>query len=272
MDPGPGSSSRHAVADDEGPRGRPRRGSLPPGPPRAPVYTALRPLPLKHNHLLPAALILSSLLHMAALVLFVMHPASRQRVAQHEPTFVKLIELPAGVGGATTGTPGKTSEPTPPKAEEPPKPVQPPKLTLPGKEPPKPKEGPAPIRTDKPGQSVGLGHGGPAGLGGKSAGVILDEPTFQYEWYKARLEDALKSNWRKPVATGTKTISASVHFLITAAGRADDVQIVTSSGSPAFDQSVLRAVYNSAPFPKFPPQYDAPNLGVLYTFELTPEK
>jgi TonB family protein len=272
MEPGAGSSSRHAVADAEGPRQRPRRGSLPPGPPRAPVYTTLRPLPLRHNHLLPAALIFSSILHMVALVLFVMHPASRQRPALREPMMVKLIELPAGIGGATTGTPGKTNEAAPPKVAEPPKPTQPPKLTLPGKVPPKPKEGPAPIRTEKPGQAVGLGHGGPAGLGGKSAGVILDEPTFQYEWYKARLEDALKSNWRKPVQPGAKTLSASVHFLITAAGRADDVQIVSSSGSPAFDQSVLRAVYDSAPFPKFPPQYDAPNLGVLYTFELTPEK
>ena len=270
MESGRGSAGGQAIAGAGGPTRRTLRGAG--RPPRGPVHTTLRPLPPRHNHLLPAALIFSSMLHMVAMVLFVMHPASRQRPAVREPTFVKLIELPAGVGGATIGTPGRTTGPIPPKAPEAPKPQEAPKLTLPGKEPPKPKEGPSPVRTDKPGQAVGLGHGGPAGLGGKGSGVILDEPTFQYEWYKARLEDALKSNWRRPVLQGSKTTSASIHFLITSSGGAEAVQIVTSSGNPAFDQSVLRAVYASVPFPKFPPQYDAPSLGVLYTFELSPEK
>ena len=47
---------------------------------------------------------------------------------------------------------------------------------------------------------------------------------------------------------------------------------VSSSGNTVFDQSVIRAVYDSVPFPKFPPQYEAPRLGVLYTFELLPDK
>lgn len=208
---------------------------------------------------------------MFALVGFVMHPATRQKPLMRNPMMVKLIELPQGIGGATQGTPGRTAEPAPPKAQEPSVLPKPSRLTLPGKAPPKPKEGPAPIRTEKPGQAVGLGHAGPAGLGGKGAAVILDEPTFQYEWYKARLEDALKAHWRRPVASGPKVISASVHFIITASGQVESVQIVTSSNNPAFDQTILRAVYDSVPFPKFPPQYEAANLGVLYTFELTPE-
>lgn len=188
------------------------------------------------------------------------------------PMMVKLIELPAGIGGATQGTPGRTLERMPPREQEPPPLQKPSKVTLPGKVPPKPNQGPTPIRTEKPGQTVGLGHSGPAGLGGKGAAVILDEPTFQYEWYKARLEDALKAHWRRPVASGPKVISASVHFIITVSGQVESVQIVTSSNNPAFDQTILRAVYDSVPFPKFPPQYEATSLGVLYTFELTPEK
>lgn len=253
-------------------RGSSRVRRTPPGPPRGTVFSSLRPLPSRHSHLLPAALIVSSLLHLLALVGFVMHPVTRQRTLLRDPMMVTLIELPPGIGGATQGTPGRTAERPPPRAQEPPVRVNPPKLTLPGKVPAKPAEGPAPIRTDKPGQAVGLGHSGPAGLGGKGAGVILDEPTFQYEWYKARLEDALKAHWRRPVASGSQVISASVHFVITASGQAESVQIVSSSGSPGFDQTILRAVYDSVPFPRFPPQYEAPNLGVLYTFELTPEK
>ena len=243
-----------------------------PGPPRGTVFSSLRPLPSRHNHLLPAALIVSSLLHLLALVGFVMHPVTRQKTLLRDPMMVTLIELPPGIGGATQGTPGKTADRPPPKIQEPPVRLNTPKLTLPGKVPAKPTEGPAPIRTEKPGQAVGLGHSGPAGLGGKGAGVILDEPTFQYEWYKARLEDALKTHWRRPVASGSKVISASVHFIINASGQAESVQIVSSSGNPGFDQTILRAVYDSVPFPRFPPQYEAPNLGVLYTFELTPEK
>lgn len=251
---------------------RPRRGSPgPPPPPRGSTYSSLRPLPARHNHLLPAALIVSSILHLFALAGFVMHPATRQKAFVRSPMMVKLIELPAGIGGATQGTPGRTPERVPPKEQEPPPLQKPSKVTLPGKVPPKPSVGPTPIRTHTPGQTVGLGHGGPAGLGGKGAGVLLDEPTFQYEWYKARLEDALKAHWRRPVASGPKVISASVHFIITVSGQVERVEIVSSSNNPAFDQTILRAVYDSVPFPKFPPLYEAPSLGVLYTFELTPE-
>lgn len=127
------------------------------------------------------------------------------------------------------------------------------------------------MKDPKPeGGAAGLGKSGPAGLGGKAPGLLLDEPTFQYEWYKARLEDALKSRWRKPLLPDRLT--ATVHFVILGSGMASEIQIVQSSGQPSFDQSVVRAVYDAAPFPKFPPQYTSDRLGVLYTFELVPEK
>lgn len=238
-----------------------------PRPPSRPAGT-LRPPRKTHDHVLPVALIVSSLLHVAGFTLFLMHPVARQKPVFKEPMLVKLIELPKGEGGATVGTPGRSPTEAPPKPELP-KPEKP-KTTLPGKVPP-PAKASAPVRTTQPGDAVGLGRQGPAGLGGSGAGVILDEPTFQYEWYKARLEDTLRSHWRKPVLNLPASVSASVHFTITASGDAQDVQIVSSSNIPAFDQSVLRAVYSSVPFPKFPPQYDAPALGVLYTFELLPD-
>lgn len=233
-------------------------------------FRALSPPRATHGVILPLALIASSVVHLAGLGLFMFHPVVRQKIVKPEPLLVRLIELPSGRGGATEGTPGKTAETTPPKEPEPVRPKDP-KTTLPGKEPPKPKEGPSPVNTDKPGVAAGLGHGGKAGLGGKGEGILLDDATFEYEWYRARLEDTLKSNWRRPVLENPKTIAASVHFVITTAGQAEGIQIVQSSGNAPFDQSVLRAVYDSQPFPKFPPQYSLPNLGVLYTFELLPE-
>jgi TonB family protein len=232
--------------------------------------SSLRPPVANPNAILPAALIFSSIAHLCAFSLFMLHPVMTQRAAKREPMLVRLIELPAGRGGVVEGTPGKTAERAAPKEEQPVE-IKNPKLTLPGKEPPKLKEGPSPVNTEKPGVAAGLGHGGPAGLGGKAEGLLLDDATFEYEWYRARLEDTLKSNWQKPALGNKKTISASVHFTITSAGQAEEVQLVSSSGNAPFDQSVLRAVYSSAPFPKFPPQYSSPQLGVLYTFELLPE-
>lgn len=265
--------------DPAGPRGPRNPRGAPPNmtqvsrshPPRKGTSArALSPPQPGHGVILPLALIASSFFHMAGLALFMFHPVVRQKAATPEPMLVRLIELPSGRGGATEGTPGKTAETAPPKEPEPVR-IEKPKTTLPGKEPPKPKEGPSPVNTDKPGVAAGLGRGGKAGLGGKGEGILLDDATFEYEWYRARLEDALKSNWRKPVLETPKTIAASVHFVITLSGQAEGIQLVQSSGNALFDQSVLRAVYDSQPFPKFPPQYSLPKLGVLYTFELLPE-
>jgi len=181
---------------------------------------------------------------------------------------VKIIELPFGEGGALTGTPGGKIESkldeTPPKRETPPK------LTLPDKNQKTTSEGKSPIKSPNPeGRAVGLGGKGPAGLGGKTRGLVLDNETFEYEWYKARIEQSLKANWKKPFLN--KPISASVHFVIMDNGNIKDAIIVKSSGNSDFDRSVLKAIYDSQPFPKFPPAYSSQTLGVLYTFELEPD-
>ena len=88
----------------------------------------------------------------------------------------------------------------------------------------------------------------------------------------AMVKRVLLGNTMSASTPRARAVSASVHFVITAQGDAQNVEIVSSSGMPAFDQSVLRAVYSSAPFPRFPPAYKGPTLGVMYTFELLPEK
>jgi len=232
-------------------------------PPRAPMH----PLHAPQATSLPLTVMLSAVLHLAAVWGLLFSPTFRRPEPPREPIRVRLVELPAGLGGLVNITPGGTL--TAPRTVETTAPKAPPKTTLPGKEATDVR-GASPVKDPKrDGGAAGLGHGGPAGLGGKGAGLLLDEPTFQYEWYKARLEDALKSVWRKPALEGSP--SASVHFTISATGSASDVQIVQSSGNSTFDQSVVRAVYDAAPFPRFPPQYTSDRLGVLYTFELVPE-
>lgn len=231
--------------------------------PRAPM----RPLQSHQPPTLPLMLIVSALAHVAGLWGILFHPVFQRPPAPRPPILVRLVELPAGVGGRTDVRPGGRAEA--PRNVEAARPKEPPKTTLPGKVE-TPVKGAAPVKDPKPeGGAAGLGRGGQAGLGGKATGLLLDEPTFEYEWYKARLEDALKSRWRKPLLQAE--LRASVHFTISASGAASEVQIIASSGNAAFDQSVARAVYDAAPFPKFPPQYTSDRLGVLYTFELLPE-
>ncbi len=240
----------------------------PGGPAQGPPRSTLRPLHGARPLTLPLMLMVSAGAHLLAIWGLLFHPVFKQGPVFREPIKVRLVELPAGAGGALSGIPGTPRETPRAARPEAPKPDQP-KTTLPGKEPPKTGPGASPIRNAQPGVAAGLGRTGAAGLGGKGAGVLLDEPAFQYEWYKARLEDALKSRWRKP-SLGT-AVAASVHFVITTSGEAAEVQLVQSSGNVPFDQSVVRAVYDAAPFPKFPPGYAGDRLGVLYTFELLPE-
>jgi len=227
------------------------RGSGPPA-----LAFRLRPLRRKSDLLFPIALILSALLHFGGFSLILLNRGSSPGPVHTGPMMVKLADLPSGRGGRTGG---KVKQEKKPKAQKDDRSAQKSKTSLPGK-----------VEKHET-QASGLGHKGNAGLGGENTGVILDEAAFRYEWYKARLEDLLKSHWQKPILNNKKVVSASVHFTITSAGDAVGVQIVSSSGSSAFDQSVIRAVYDSSPFPRFPPQYKSPSLGVMYTFELLPE-
>jgi len=228
------------------------RGSGPPS-----LAFRLRPLRRKGDLFFPIALMLSALLHFGAFTIIILNGGAAPGPVHTGPVMVKLADLPPGRGGRTHGKVKQADKPKPQKDDQS---AQKSKTSLPG------------VEKKRETQASGLGHEGSAGLGGKESGVILDEATFRYEWYKARLEDLLKSHWRKPILNNKKPVSASVHFTITSAGDAVGVQIVSSSGKSAFDQSVLRAVYDSSPFPRFPPQYKSPTLGVMYTFELLPQE
>ncbi|MCX7829810.1 MAG: TonB C-terminal domain-containing protein [Acidobacteria bacterium] len=221
----------------------------------------------KKNPVFPISLIISTCLHFLLFFSFL----SLGLISPHQKKMdfvnVKIIELPYGEGGALTGTPGGRVESKTEAIRQ--EKETPPKLTIPDKNEKINEKGKSPIKNPNPdGKAVGLGGKGEAGLGGKARGLVLDNETFEYEWYKARIEQSLKANWRKPFLN--KQITASVHFIILADGNVKDVTIVKSSGNTDFDRSVLKAIYDSQPFPKFPPAYSSTALGVLYTFELEP--
>ncbi|MEJ2367309.1 MAG: hypothetical protein P8Z49_02900 [Acidobacteriota bacterium] len=173
--------------------------------------------PLRHHAsvTLPLTLILSACLHLLGMWGLFAHPVFSQGPRFNTPIKVKLITLPQGRAGAVSGTPGKTVAAPKPPEPEPPK-IEKPKTTLPGKPKPKTQPSKSPVATQKKGVAAGLGHKDTSvGLGGKGAGIIMDEANFHYAWYKARLEDILKSHWQRPPLK--QNLTASVHFIITAA-------------------------------------------------------
>ena len=74
----------------------------------------------------------------------------------------------------------------------------------------------------------------------------------------------IESRWYKPPApAGTR---ARVRFQILSSGRVEGIQLEQSSGQPAFDRAVLRALYAANPLPPLPPAYLKPSLTIHLTF------
>lgn len=225
------------------------------------------PYDLKGGNTFPISIILSTLFHFFLIAFLLNQGLFHKSVKKDVFVNVKIVELPYGRGGALSGTAQGKSEAKEVEVKR--EKNTPPKVSLPSKKEDAQK-GKSPIKNPtKEGEAVGLGGEGVAGLGGKGKGILLDAQDFPYEWYKARLEQALKANWKKPFLK--RKTSASVHFTILENGGVKDLQIVKSSGNIDFDKSVLKAIYDSVPFPKFPPGYNSEILGVLYTFELEVE-
>lgn len=117
--------------------------------------------------------------------------------------------------------------------------------------------------TGKEGKEAG---GGPISLGaghGAGGGVVMG---IEYLIYRNQLESRLKRSW---AWAGNHQLEAVVRFRIAADGQIFDVRITRSSGDPAYDESVLRAVRAINPLSPPPEAYRKEFSDVEYTF--TPE-
>lgn len=119
-----------------------------------------------------------------------------------------------------------------------------------------------------PPQPAGGGGGGGRGLslgGGSGGDSAADIPSdFQFSYYLDRMLALIESRWYKPPSpAGTR---ARVRFRILSSGRVEAIQLEQSSGQPAFDRAVLRALYAANPLPPLPPAYRKPSLTIHLTF------
>jgi TonB family protein len=131
--------------------------------------------------------------------------------------------------------------------------------------------------TDKPSDSglhslvkggTGSGGGG-VGIPGFSSQLQLDIENFEFSYYLVAVRNKVSSNWSPPAGLGTQTTRARtvVYFRIMRNGRVGDAKTESQSGFVLFDQSALRAVLRSEPFPPLPGGFPGGSLGVHFGFE-----
>lgn len=207
---------------------------------------------------------------------------------------VSLVSLPAGMPGAPEARAGgDDSSPDATVAAEEPS-AEKPKLAEPAKENKKAakknqeadekdkkkkdakqdsKGGGAKKSSDSGLHSLVNGAGGPggggAGVAGFSSQLQLDIENFEFSYYLVAVRNKVSSNWSPPAGLGTQTTRARtvVYFRILRNGKVADAKTESQSGFTLFDQSALRAVLRSEPFPPLPGGFAAGSLAVHFGFE-----
>jgi colicin import membrane protein len=94
---------------------------------------------------------------------------------------------------------------------------------------------------------------GPVGDGTNAAGGGGTVVGFEFLSYRQRIFGLIKRNWANAIRR--PGLVAAVRFEIAPDGTISGVQLVSSSGDKAYDQSVVRAVQRSSPLPPPPERY-----------------
>jgi TonB family protein len=152
---------------------------------------------------------------------------------------------------------------------EKPKPIQHPSKTFDNKTPP-------------PDNTIAQ-HGGqpklPTGYaetpGAASPGINVTGPpggdfAGRYPAYVEAIRRRISQNWMQstidPAARASRSIHATATFTVYRDGSVKDIRIVESSRNSSFDNSGLRALYDSNPMPPLPADYSGSYVSVTFDF------
>jgi TonB family protein len=117
------------------------------------------------------------------------------------------------------------------------------------------------------GTSQGSGDTGDVPSGDTGSGVFFDTQGFDLGPWANRVVAIVRSNWIIPVAAqlGVKGI-VGVAFQVEKSGRIINIQVISPSGTPSFDQSAANALKTSSPLPPLPPDFPRPVLPGVFRF------
>jgi len=215
------------------------------------------------------SLILSTIIHAAIITgLFFFSPASPKLEGYPVVYRVGLVSLPSGGRGEK----GVEGEGTVTVSKQPEKGVsvkefkkttskkkkrkEPSKKT--GKVVSKKKEEGKITQKDELGAQYGLGNG--------ISAATVDGSGFGSSYYLSLVFGKIRDLWDNPVEAST-ILRGTIYFKILSDGQIIDTQVEKSSGIDLFDQSAMRAILSSIPFPPLPTEYTGEYLGIHLEFE-----
>jgi TonB family protein len=100
------------------------------------------------------------------------------------------------------------------------------------------------------------------------ASVLLEIADFPHYEYLKMLKDTIEKKWLYPAELMLKGSHGDlfVKMTVTRNGQVSNIEIVKTSGYPALDESVIRAVKESSPFPKLPEKWIKDSLTITGHF------
>jgi protein TonB len=222
---------------------RPPERVVEPPPPRAPEVAAARPKTLE-----PSELALPRRAEKENPALLPAAPRAIERSLPPPPPVTPPVAAPA--------------PPTsPPRLPEPPRIAAPPAAPT---APAAPPATPAPSRA----AAEPLRPGRPNAPSVSGSNLSVDASDFPFTYYLRQLHGKVSERWRRPVLVASEQVSAVVYFEIDREGQLrGEPKIKQSSGNELYDQSALRAVVESLPFPPLPREFPGQYLKVNFGFD-----
>ncbi|MBN1296336.1 TonB family protein [bacterium] len=108
----------------------------------------------------------------------------------------------------------------------------------------------------------------PGGSGQTKGSLKLDAAQFPFVYYLSMMKSRISENWIPPFGsvTADESKKVTIRFRVDRWGMVLSPEIEESSGDDLLDQSALRAVIVSGPFPPLPEGYPDATLGVHFGF------
>lgn len=103
------------------------------------------------------------------------------------------------------------------------------------------------------------------GGGSPFAGATVDNATYDYPWWFNVAFRDLAQNFNNPVNTDARLV-CKVYFQVIRSGRVAKVEVIESSGIPAFDNACVAAVQRAAPFPPLDREFAEEVIGITVPF------
>ncbi len=91
--------------------------------------------------------------------------------------------------------------------------------------------------------------------------------SYQLNRYAELLKAKITDNWKLPELLLKEKLTATIAITIDASGRLVSQQPEKMSGNQLFDDSIIKAIARSAPFPRFPPAMSKDQEEFVLTFD-----